>query len=114
MLAPNDTSSRNAPDQASWDGGVARLWRHAPLQEFPHWLVSIGETSDIPGGRLRTLYFEYCEFADVEPLTAGRLHRQLSAAGVSRYREGTGKRRWLYRVRLLRAVDRTNDRRLAA
>jgi len=77
----------------------------AAVREFATWLVQAGETGGIPKRRLQTLYGEFCEYTDSEPLTEGQLFRRLRAAGIERYRGPVGDRPWFYRVRCMNVVE---------
>ena len=83
--------------------------RPACLSEFASWLLAAGERDRICCAHLRTLYAEFALFTDTEPLSNGRLFRGLKAAGVSRHREGIGKRRWYYTVRQSREAHLTPE-----
>lgn len=71
----------------------------APLARFAGWLREAGETEAISSHQLKLLYGEFCLDTDTAALTTGRLYRRIGAAGIQRYREPVGKRRWFYRVR---------------
>ena len=69
------------------------------LSQFARWLLAAGEDGPIFRSHLRALYAEFALYTDSLQLSDGRLFRGLKAAGISRHREGSGKRRWFYRVR---------------
>lgn len=83
------------------------------LCEFKAWLVQSGETSGIPGSRLQILYGEFCEYTGSEPLTEGQLFKRLQAAGIERYRETVGDRRYFYRISTSEIIGITRARRAA-
>ena len=71
----------------------------APLIHFADWLRQAGETEALSRHHLRLLYGEFCLDTETAELTPGQLHRRIREAGILRYREPVGKRRWFYRVR---------------
>lgn len=73
--------------------------RKEELSEFAVWSIQAGETDDIPAARLRILYAEFCEYTDTDPVSEAQFFKGLKAAGIERFREGGGQRRWLYKVR---------------
>lgn len=52
---------------------------------FVNWLKQINEFGEMPKRRLLSLYAEYCESA-FEPVSTGRLMRQLTDSGVAKRR----------------------------
>lgn len=84
-----------------------------PLYEFAAWLVQSGETSGIPGSRLQILYGEFCEYTCSDPLTEGQLFKRLRAAGIERYRETVGDRRYFYRISTADVIGFPRARRVA-
>jgi hypothetical protein len=85
-------SARNGVGVETPIGDPADLWR------FVVWLVEAGETEALTTDHVWNLYLEFVEYTDTLPLTAGRLFKRLGDAGVVRYRQGTGRRQWLYRI----------------
>lgn len=71
----------------------------APVAAFVAWLRQIGETDGMSRQHLLNLYTEFCEFEDQHPLSEAKLLRRARAAGIQRYREPTGRRRWRYQVK---------------
>jgi hypothetical protein len=108
-LPPAPAQDVPAPDTR------APTQRRQPAQvcEFARWLVQADKTSAIPKRRLQSLYWEFCEYTDAEPLTEGQLFRRLRAAGIERYREPVGVRQWFYRVRSAEVVELTRPRSVA-
>jgi hypothetical protein len=70
-----------------------------PLEDFAAWLVEIDRTTGVSSTELWKLYGEHCLCTESEPLTKGQFDRRKRAAGIERYRESIGERRWLYSVR---------------
>lgn len=79
-------------------GTVSGEIRPASLAEFALWLLNAGEREAISCAHLRALYAEFGLYSETPTLSEGRMFRALKAAGILRYRQGTGARRWLYRV----------------
>lgn len=74
----------------------------ADLKDFANWLRNVGEHDRIGCAHLKVLYAEFALLTDAVPLSEGRFFRGLKGAGIHRYREGGGDRRWFYRVRVSR------------
>jgi hypothetical protein len=70
----------------------------ADVWQFVEWLVEVGEVEGLSSKHLWNLYQEFAEVLATRPLSKGRLFVLLKGTCVERYREGAGKRRWLYRV----------------
>lgn len=98
-----------SPLQCPWTRGICPRTKQQTITKmqprtasnvvhFVAWLTSVGETKNITSRQLRGLYWEFIEVTGASPVTDAQLFRQLPSAGVKRYRETTGKRRWLYRV----------------
>jgi hypothetical protein len=87
--------AQNRPNSGS---ETAPSTKPCELAKFADWLVEAGECARITSAHLRALYGEFTLFTDTPPLSEGKLFRGLRAAGIIRYREGKGARRWLYRL----------------
>ncbi len=66
--------------------------------DFAAWLADVGELHDLTAFHLLALYNEFAMYVGAVPLSDGKLFRQLRAAGITRYRKGTGTRQWVYRL----------------
>lgn len=82
-----------------------------PLSQFAQWLAEADETERLSCAHLKALYAEFALFTDTRALSPGSLFRGLRAAGIRRYREGTGDRRWYYRVVQVAPVNQMPRRR---
>lgn len=70
----------------------------ADLAEFAKWLSLVGEVDALDYRHLWALYGEFAMFTEMPQMSKGRFFRAVKIAGICRYREGSGQRRWLYRV----------------
>lgn len=70
----------------------------AELGRFADWLVEAGEVDRLTCTRLWNLYGEFVMFTETSQLSKGRFYCRLKHVGIHRYREGAGRRRWLYRI----------------
>lgn len=102
-----------APQPIQTVSGPSRDAESAPLEDFANFLRTAGETNALSSHQLHLLYGEFVLDTDTVELTLGQLHRRLGAAGIERYREPVGQRRWFYRVRPLRIAAFNADRRVA-
>jgi hypothetical protein len=90
---------KEAPGSArSQDAGQTKPAPPLPLEDFVASLVEDGHTDDMCSKTLWHLYGEFCLWTETEQLTKGQFNRRKGKAGIERYREPVGARRWLYRV----------------
>jgi hypothetical protein len=88
-----------APTQTERSEFVAvSLDNVAMLTSFATWIRWLDETdtSSIPRRRLLGLYWEYCDYFNLVPLSQGRFDRGLKSAGFTRRRLSAGTRPWVY------------------
>lgn len=104
--SPNSSRDRSAPKQSSkaetgslCDDNESHALPPLDLQDFIAWLQQYGRLGGLTKRELWLEYGEFCLYTNTEQLTEGRFLRRIGAAGIERYRETTGARRWLYRLR---------------
>jgi hypothetical protein len=112
--APQPKPSQDVQDQSAIEPGPSQdaqrsyLTPARPLEEFVDSLIVDDNTDGMNGTRLWNLYAEFCDCTYSEMLTRGQFDRRKRAAGIERYRESIGARRWLYRVSPNRTTDRAS------
>jgi hypothetical protein len=80
----------------------------AALSVFVSWLIECGELEGFTARTLWRLYGEFCLLSHTEPLGKAQFFRRIRGFGIGRYRETTGARRRLYRVRTANIVQFKN------
>jgi hypothetical protein len=71
------------------------------IEHFVEWLVGHDDVdkTQIPRLRLLTLYAEYCDYHDLQPLSPGRFDRCLKSVGFQRVRLAGPGRPWRYQLK---------------
>ena len=85
--------------------GVPRLQAARPITEFTAWLIEISKTTELSKRELWNLYGEFCLATDSNALTEGQVFRRIRTAGIARYRESVGSRRWRYKVETAQIIS---------
>ena len=85
--------------------GVPRLQAARPITEFTAWLIEISKTTELSKRELWNLYGEFCLATDSNALTEGQVFRRIRTAGIVRYRESVGSRRWRYKVETAQIIS---------
>ncbi len=95
-----ETNLKQLPEGAEWipdDRGP--VCPPAPLSDFVSWWCEYGTPDGRTKHELWLEYGEFCLVSHTEQLSQGQFFRRVRMVGIERYRETTGERRWLYRVR---------------
>lgn len=92
------------PSPPPWAPTAEQLTRAdmATADRFAAWLRVAGETTNLTRRQLCSLYCEFVDYAELQPLSEAAFYRALRSAGILRHRLSAGadgRRPWVYSVR---------------